>query len=165
MRARLVAFSSASALIATLAVAACKLTSGLTGGAIDDAGGGDSDGAACDADTTASVENCGACGNACPVGPNAFAACIDGGCVIEQGRSIPWYSKSTTRAQLASLESQIDRERCEYPEHQGAAHLPGTRPALEGFEAHLLPRRVQTPRAQHAREVHDIFREPCPAKG
>lgn len=84
MRARLVAMSAACAVLATLAAAACRFTGGLTGGEEPDAGeveAGVSTDAACDADLGRALESCGACGHVCAAGPNAFVACLDGGCV------------------------------------------------------------------------------------
>ncbi len=80
MRARVVAIAFGCAVLATLATAACRLTSGLTGGEEPDAGGGTE--AGCGADLARAIDNCGACGHACAAGPNAFAACVDGGCVF-----------------------------------------------------------------------------------
>ena len=84
MRARLVAMSFACAVLATLAAAACRFTSGLTGGEEPDGGGAldGSVGPGCDADITRAIDNCGACGHACTPGPSSFAACVDGGCVL-----------------------------------------------------------------------------------
>jgi hypothetical protein len=64
--------------------AACRFTGDLTGGPAEDGGGDDAslEGGDCDADLARSLDNCGACGHACVVGPNALATCIDGGCVV-----------------------------------------------------------------------------------
>jgi hypothetical protein len=63
-----------STFLAALGAAACRFTSGLTGGPEDDAS------APCDADLQHSTENCGACGRACPAGPTGYAACVNGVC-------------------------------------------------------------------------------------
>jgi hypothetical protein len=85
MRARLAAVSAGSVAFAALAIMACRLTGGLTGGELPDAaseGGPDGGGGGCDADLATSLANCGACGHVCPTGPNGFAACFDGGCLL-----------------------------------------------------------------------------------
>ena len=84
MRARRAAVSAGSVAIAAIAIVACRLTGGLTGGELPDAAGegGPDGGGACDADLASSLANCGACGHVCATGQNGFAACSDGGCVL-----------------------------------------------------------------------------------
>lgn len=80
-RARLLATTFGCAVLATLAAAACRFTGGLTGGEALDAGADAGPDLGCDADLARAIDNCGACGHACAPGANAFAACVDGGCV------------------------------------------------------------------------------------